>query len=481
MHLHAIARPFVATALVLCSAIGFAQAGLQWGAVQDCNAPGEGGLRPRIALNAAGQPVVLWGASSPAANRVAVGNGSGFGPSVEVSLPGLVPSVADWMGSSIAAKGDTAWVVMKATPEESRPLYVRRSVDGGHTWGDTVRVDPFDGLVSRFPSIAITSGGDPVVQYMQFDSGYEGARQVVCRSTGGVFAPPVQVSTPFAEGDVCDCCPNQVLTAGERMVALYRHAGSNVRVMWAAASTDGGATFPTGTVIDTTGWVFPACPSSGPGGLIDGDSVRYVWMSGANNGNKIYLASAATDGLGLGRTRLVQAGQAANLQQNFPRIAGHGDTLGIVWQQTQAGQSEVLFSWSVTGPHGLGQPDTVNSFITGAQRTPDIAFANGTFHLVWSEGTSQVRYRTATITAGVGVHELEGPAALRCWPDPATDLLQLDGDWNAVQVLGMDGRVLLNAPAVRGELDVAGLPAGTYLLRAVGPMGTRATTTFRKL
>ncbi len=472
-------RSLPALLLLLVHTMAFGQAALQWGPVQDCNAPGEGGLRPRITLSGDGLPVVLWGKSNPASNLVATGNGPGFAAPVEVSLPGLMPAVADWMGSSIAAQGDTVWVVMKATPEEGRPTYVRRSTDGGTTWGDTLRVDPFDGLVSRFPSIAITGSGGPVVQYMQFDSGYYGARQVVCRMVNGAFQPPVQVSTPFAQGDVCDCCPNQVVTAGQEVAALYRNAGSNIRVMWAATSTDGGTTFPNGALVDSTGWVFPACPSSGPDGLITDDSLRYVWMSGANNGNKVYLGSAALPGLGNDRAALVHPGQPANLQQNFPRIAGLGDTLGIVWQQTYLGQAEILFSWSVTGPAGLSLPDTVNVDLSGAQRTPDIAYANGTFHLIWSEGTSQVRYRTATITNGVGIVERDGPQ-LRPWPDPATDVLHLGGRWSRVQVLDLAGRVVLTDARPGKELVVASLPAGTYVLLAHDPSGNQATATFRK-
>lgn len=456
-----------------------AQVGVEWGAVMDVNAGGDGGLRPRIALNGETLPVVLWGKSSPASNRVAVGTGTGFSQATEVSMPGLVPAVADWMGSSIAAQGDTVWAVLKATPEESRPTYVRRSIDGGTTWGDTLRVDPFDGLVSRFPSIAITGNGEPLVQYMQFDSGYYGARQVVCRMVNGAFQPPVQVSTPFAQGDVCDCCPNQVVTAGQEVAALYRNAGSNLRVLWAATSTDGGTTFPTGALVDSTGWVFQACPSSGPDGLIDGDTLRYVWMSGANNGNKVFLGAAAMYGLVCDRGTAVHAGQPANLQQNFPRIAGHGDTLGIVWQQTYLGQAEILFSWSVTGPAGLSLPDTVNVDLSGAQRTPDIAYANGTFHLIWSEGTSQVRYRTATITNGVGIVERDGPQ-LRPWPDPATDVLHLGGRWSRVQVLDLAGRVVLTDARPGKELVVASLPAGTYVLLAQDHNGNQATATFRK-
>ena len=452
---------------------------LTWDPAIDVNAAGEGGLRPRIALNAAGDPVVLWGRSGPASNQVAVWNGTGFGPPVEVSAPGCIPAVADWMGSSIASAGNTFWVVMKATPEESKPVYVRRSDDGGLTWGDTLRVDPPDGHVSRFPSIAVDDPDMPVVQYMRFDSGYFGARQVTARLNGAAFEPPVPVSAPFLDGDVCDCCPNQVEALGDRVVAMYRHAEGNERVMWGATSADGGASFPTGALLDTTGWLLNSCPSSGPDGYLTADSIRYVWMSAANNGTKVYVGSADVTGLTLGAQRLVHPDQPLGCQQNFPRIAGSGDTLGVVWQQLRSGQLEVLFAWSTSGPGGLGEPDTVNAVLTGAQRTPDIAYANGVFHLIWSESNTQVRYRKATITSNVGMEE--PPAqAVRIWPDPATDVLRVEGVWTTAEVLDVAGHAVLRRSVQQGTIGVGALPPGTYVLRLWGANGVHAVATFRK-
>ena len=454
---------------------------VSWTAPLDCNAAGEGALRPRIAINGDGNPVVLWGDYSPNSNHVAVGNGAAFLSPVEVSAPGCVPAVADWMGSSIAAAGNTVWVVMKGTPEESKPVYVRRSDDGGYTWGDTLRVEPYDGLVSRFPSIALDDPDAPLVQYMQFDSGYFGARQVVSHMMGGGFMSPVQVSTPFAPGDVCDCCPNQVVVQGSNVVALYRNAGPNIRVMWGASSGDGGATFPVGTEIDTTGWPLNSCPSSGPDGYLDGDSLRYVWMSGANNGTKVYVGNALASDLSLGAQWNVHPGQMQMLQQNFPRIAGSGDTLGIVWQQSMGGQHEILFSWSVTGPIGLSAPDTVNLDATGAQKTPDIAYADGAFHIVWSElATGQVRYRKATLTNDVGVQAFT-PEAMRIFPDPVSDHLFIEGIIvGLAEVVDLHGRVHLSVALSASQLDVRALAPAPYLLRITDASGQQRTARFTK-
>ncbi|MBK8614709.1 MAG: hypothetical protein IPN85_14860 [Flavobacteriales bacterium] len=206
--------------------------------------------------------------------------------------------------------------------------------------------------MSRFPSIDVVDPNAPLVQYMQFDSGYFGARQVVSHMMGGSFMGPVQVSSPYAPGDVCDCCPNQVVASDDHTIALYRNAGPNVRVIWGATSTNGGMSFTSGAEIDTTGWILNACPSTGPDGYLTGDSLRYVWMSGANNGNKVYIGNALATDLSLGEQGFVHPGQAQNLQQNFPRIAGSGDTLGVVWQQSFSGQSEIFSVGALAASRG---------------------------------------------------------------------------------------------------------------------------------
>ncbi|MBK9148385.1 MAG: T9SS type A sorting domain-containing protein [Flavobacteriales bacterium] len=455
---------------------------LFWEQAIDCNALDHGALRPRIALNANNDPVVLWGDNSPMANHVAVGNGAAFNAPVQLST-GFMPAIADWMGSSIASAGNSVWVVMKAAPEESMPIYVRRSDDGGFTWGDTMRVEPLDGLVSRFPSIDVSDSDAPVVQYMQFDGGFAGARQVVTRMMGGAFMTPVQVSTPFLPGNVCDCCPNQIIADPDHVVALYRNAGSDVRVICGASSTDDGASFPFGSVVDTTGWVLAACPSSGPDGYLDGDSVRFVWMSGANNGTKVYLGSALATDLTLGEQYRLHAGQPMSLQQNFPRIAGSGDTLGVVWQQTMSGQSEILFSWSTTGVLGLSEPDTVNIDLAGAQKTPDIAYSNGAFHIVWSEaGLGQVRYRKAVIGTSVGLLPVTRRSELiLLWPNPASTEINIPLRYITADVTDAEGSIVMrNAPLSGGVVDVNSLPTGHYIIAFTAADKSRAVGHFVK-
>ncbi|MEO8590720.1 MAG: hypothetical protein ABI432_15200, partial [Flavobacteriales bacterium] len=447
---------------------------ISWSAAEPISTASNGGTRPRIAMNGDGNPVVLWGRESGMkANFVAVGNGTGFNMPVQVTYMSTPPAIDYWMGGDIAALGNEVWISYKATPEDVMPMYVRRSLDGGTTWGDTVRItnDPW----TRFPSIAIGNAGEPVVQYMQFDDGFANARYVTTRMSGGMFQPAVDVSIPFAPGNVCDCCPSQVVATNDVVVPLYRNAGPNIRVIYGAASADGGASYSVGGLLDPTNWNLAGCPSTGPDGYIAGDSVRYVWMSGALNGSKVDARSAALSDFGTGGLVKVHPGQTAATVQNYPRIAGQGDTVGIVWEQDVAGELNILFSWSTTGLSGLSAPDTVNTSLMGSQRTPDIAYADGAFHVVWSdEATGVVNYRTATLNSTTSGLATVAMTRFSAWPNPASTMLHVelqDAEDAVLRLFDNAARCVLAVPGRSQQLDLGTIAPGSYLLRASDGQG----------
>jgi hypothetical protein len=454
-------------AALFCSAQLFAQTSISWSDPVDCSMSGMGYFRPRIAMNGNGVPVVIWGRTSPAANYAAVFGDVSFSPPVMVHPAGVAPAVADWQGSEIAADGNTVWMTLKATPENSMPMYIVRSDDGGFTWGDTLRISSSEGPWSRFPNVAVSPGNDPVVQYMGFEPDFLEPHYAVSHMMGNTFMAPVNVSAPFAPGEVCDCCPSGIAASGENVVSMYRNNGSNVRTIWAATSEDGGASFDNGAQVDPTNWVINACPSSGPDAYIVGDSIRYVYMSGAVDGAKVYVGSAHFPDLATGVGQRL-TGAAGMMLENFPRIAGSGDTLGIVWQQSMSAQIEVLFSWSVTGIAGLSEPDTVNITLSGAQKTPDIAYENGMFHIVWSDvGAQVVRYRSATLTSNVGVEE-QAVEPVRAWPVPASTSVHVTGarSWSNMRLVDATGRSVRMLDNSTEDIDVSTLPNGPY--RIVG-------------
>jgi hypothetical protein len=455
---------------------------LQWGAEEEVGPGGLDFLRPRIHLSSDGRPVVVWGNDGLHAvhGAFSVGAGSWVDADVSVLVQGH-PYLSDWTGVQTASDGVDAWAVYGTGTNANGPIYLHRFANGFPSISDTLRIDTPIGEEYKLPSVTPLPNGEAAILVMRTATGWLDAEYILIRTTvnGTAVLPPVLVSAPVAPGEVCDCCTGEVMSSGNTIVALFRNNNGNQRSIWAAVSTDGGDTFSAATEVDPTAWTINACPSSGPDAFIAGDSLRVVFMSGAVNGTKSYGRSLHLQTLGLGPLMDLWPGQLMSQSQNLPRIAGDADTLGVVWQQGQAGQFEILFRWSVNGWAGLSAPDTVHVSTTGAQKNPDITFGNGAFHIVWQDAPSgNVHYRKATLPADVAVNDHPGRPGLTVWPVPATDNLFVDaptGDNFIVQ--DASGRIVMSGVFTGGPIDVSAMRNGVFSLSFNGagsrPLGRR--------
>ena len=83
-----IPKLVLACALLACAPFPVLAQSLQWGPVIDCAPENTGALRPRVVVNANGDPVVLWARSSTLGCFVAVGNDAGFWPPLRIRRTG---------------------------------------------------------------------------------------------------------------------------------------------------------------------------------------------------------------------------------------------------------------------------------------------------------------------------------------------------------------------------------------------------------
>ncbi|MCE3278606.1 MAG: hypothetical protein K0S44_797 [Bacteroidetes bacterium] len=402
---------YLSSVCVMCLILNSAsQTFVNWSApLSVVSASGYSNIYPRLTLMSGDLPLVTWESASADKIYRAKWTGSSFTLPVAVNPPGVIPFVANWAGAEVASSGDTAHIVFFSEPVMEAEIYIVSSYDGGITFGDTVRVDtPGTSNIPAFPSVAVFPGGNPVVNYMLTDSAMMDAEYLIARSQNGgsSFLPPV-IPSLGAPGFVCDCCPASTVIKDNNVALLYRNDDTNIRDIWASFSNDGAATFPVSTEIDQTNWYITACPSSGPSGIIIGDSLFYTWMSDASTDARIYAGSVNINDQEVGSNR--QLYPIGTSTQNFPVIAGKGDTLGVVWQGYSGSFQEVLFTYSVTGMSGLGvKVDTLTKAFTGHQSRPDIVFNNGKFHIIYSDSNgSSVKYLSGNVSIATGINESE--------------------------------------------------------------------------
>ncbi len=221
---------------------------------------------------------------------------------------------------------------------------------------------------------------------MKLDKGYINPRYVVARSKdlGESFFGETVVSG-FSGGKASDCCPATVVESGNATVILYRDNLNNVRNIWAGISSNAGVSFQRGLQVDQTNWTKKSCPPNAPDGVIAGDTLYTVFMSGAGDSSLVYLSKASVSGLSAA-VKPVTGNFAGLGSQNFPRIACSGDASALAWEQSVGSATQVclLFTNEITN----GFPATIDTIANGQFENLDVALGAGHIYIVYQDDSS---------------------------------------------------------------------------------------------
>ena len=361
-----------------------------------------GNTRPRITLAANDVPVVIFGKTSTGLLYTARLNGSSFDTPVTL-LPGIVSSyLTTWTGPDIASKGDTVIAVFKAMSMDLGKVYAVRSIDGGITFSDTIRVDNHDSGHAWMPSLDMDENGNPSVVYMAHDASMTNPRYNVVHSIdqGITYQPEMEIALSIPE-EACDCCPAEYVIDGAQHALLYRNNDLNIRDIYAVYSNDDGMTFPEYLNVSELDWFINSCPSTGPHGMFNNGKLITVSASRASGAYRTYISETSTSpSLSFQSTTMMTPPVNVNGSQNYPRITGANDTIVLVWQEAETSNTEIYSAIITTGTISeiLNSKALVNNSVQGAQTNPDIIYANGKVHCVFQDGNSgKVIYKRGSI------------------------------------------------------------------------------------
>ncbi|HHS95052.1 MAG TPA: T9SS type A sorting domain-containing protein [Phaeodactylibacter sp.] len=379
---------------------------------------------PRIALLEGNRPVIYWGkAGLNPKLYISVMDGGDFPNPLEVNTDGIEFNI--WGGSlgpQITAKENTVFLVFEKYGEA---IYCIKSSDGGQSFESPVVVyDPPQGRVATLPTITMDEELNPIVAFVTTNNNEQDARYEITRSTDGgqSFPTPVVANIQAAGAEVCECCPGAIAATGTEEVFLaFRNNDQNLRDIWVAKSSDGGNSFDQATDIDTTDWLIFSCPQSGPDILESGDSLFAVFFSGAYGAN-IYISALHKATMQAGHSFQIPSISGEAVGQNYPAIAGSGDTLGIVWQESGDNGLEIVMTWSVHGRADLMTQHLMIDDSPSAQKLPDMIFQDGIFHIVYeNHALGKVIYRQVTFSEMTATEVLQvKPFLASVLPNPFT-------------------------------------------------------------
>ncbi|MBR9920095.1 MAG: T9SS type A sorting domain-containing protein [Bacteroidetes bacterium] len=438
-----------------------------------------GSRAPRVDLLDDGSPVVYFGKSGTnPLLHIARFSGDAFLTPVQIPISNL--DVNLWsgeLGPQLATFGNTVYVVYEVYGEG---IYLSTSTDGGDNWLDPISVvDLPAGRFATLPSVGVDPAGNPVVSFVTTNSFEQEAQYEVAISTnGGVsFEPTVVANAPASGEEVCECCPASIGTDSDGQLFLtFRNNNNNIRDIWVSRAPGVMADFDTATDIDDTDWEIFSCPASGPNSVQSNDDWVSVFFSAGAGFSSVYVSELDRNTMTAGGQWAMPTFNGGETTQNYPRIAGQGDTLAMVWEESATGSKDVLFAWSDSGASNLIDASYILAGGDFAQRNPDIAYRDGLFHVVYTDQlTNQVMYVEAGFAPFVSVKEPKKEVvSFGLSPNPASGnfdirLAHALDQTARYRVLELSGKVVASGYVSQEVTAVSctHLPEGIYFVEVI--------------
>lgn len=209
-----------------------------------------------------------------------------------------------------------------------------------------------------------------------------------------------------------------------------------------------------------------ACPSTGPDGVVIGDSLYTVFTNGDSGTMRTYISRSNYSFASVGNIDLLTGNIPGLSSQNYPRIDKYGTAMAVAWTQTVGSTDELPLLF--TSNYLSGLPSQYDTISTGNIANTDVALSNGTVFVVWQDDNSgTVRYRKGTfVPANNSVNEISS-STLSVYPNPVTDILRLKLSSPApftVEIVNNLGETVITSVNL-SDIDLSGVSKGIYFLR----------------
>jgi hypothetical protein len=279
--------------------------------------------------------------------------------------------------AQIAASGDkliAVWQSAGTDPWGGGPMATALSADGGKTW--TAGPNPADdGSTEGHNFIDIAADGRGVFHLVWLDSraGKRGLRGATSTDSGRTWSPNRTI-----DAETCECCLNTLLASPQGGAwVLYR--AKSPRDM--ATASLNGETWKKPVTVGAFGWQFNGCPEVGSGLCLlpDGSLHAAVW-SGQENRTGVYHLSSHDAGATWSEPRPLGDSTARN-----PAAAtSSSGAVAIVWNTVENDVPCIRGSISKDGGKTWRASTRLSSEKASAQHPRIVPIESG-FRVFWTE------------------------------------------------------------------------------------------------
>lgn len=254
----------------------------------------------------------------------------------------------DATNPDIACIGTTVFVVWEDTRDgelEAKNIYFSKSDSAGTRWLDEdLRLSPDPEAKQDSIGPRIASSGDEMV--VVWSDGINGAYDIYAASStnrGDEFGAAVRVDTDEA-GSAFSGFPQVAVDGSGRAIVVWEDARNELNDIYAATSSDSGASFGAEVRLDG-GDALGAADSSAVDVALSGGHAYVVWHDDRNGANSdIYMNWSADAGDSwLESAVQVETDGAGAGDSALPQVAMSGTRAHIVWQDNRNAAFDIYY------------------------------------------------------------------------------------------------------------------------------------------
>jgi hypothetical protein len=209
-------------------------------------------------------------------------------------------------------------------------------------------------------------------------------------ATSGAAAADVEV-----DAQVCDCCQTALARTARGLVAAYRdRAEGEIRDIVVRRFADGA--WSDAAKVWDDGWHYPGCPVNGPAIAARGDTVVVAWFTAADETPSVYAAFSTDGGATFAPRRRVDDGRTAGRVD----AVWWGEGVLVSWIEETAESGDLRVR--LVRPDGTRTGSTIVA-VTGAARAvgfPRLAVVGDAVVVAWTQPGDQGGVRAVTLAGG---------------------------------------------------------------------------------
>lgn len=363
----------------------FAQPTMTWDSPIDVSSQEFGNRCIRIALNQAGNPMVLHGKTGDNAGLyLSIMEDGIFGDPIQIVSETNIYLVGESEGPRMAVYENRVAVSYQIFGEWATGGHVVISEDDGYTWGEPYAIAPTATEDHFMPHVAFNDEGLP---WVAVKLGVNPTEEGILHFNTDLDAFDPAISGSTATPGVCECCPSNAFGYEGMYYNVVRTNGDNLRDFWITTSSDG-VNWGNAIDIDETDWVINACPASGTSSTVMEDGTLISAYMAAPNGSRVYWSSTNLSAFTFLETGQIDPGNTSS--ENHPSISSSGDWLVAAWERNSDGYN-VMVAISDAGPQALEMSVmNVTEGLSGHNRYPSVVYDGEYIHLAYQNAMNGV-------------------------------------------------------------------------------------------